>query len=506
MKMLSIPANPGTPSFLDLPAEIRNWIYEFLFCHSDPLYLSETGNKSITLLERWIDRNDDLERYVPRVPHNDLPAPRWCATVSCLAHVSQPGLQLLRVCHQVHREAASILYANDFYIAPKYDTHPTYHDTTGLYMNRTTESWLRQIGQHRFFVRKLVIDLGSICYLNRKPRAWNNSQTFRTRDGFLHFGALLDAVWASDQRMAVTLIDSKPHLSCRMPLDPQQNNSVYILNYSNTLILEPRNVKKLNAVFYSFPGHIDLDSSSDFKESNGIFYSNKTFHDKYLDIFLRGTFELSMMSTDAYAILDFNKLERLLQTKFKCRCSTTAERIELHFGSEIQYSISIHVYSSTPLLKDIRINIMSLVTATFSADASRPVQIRLHNGDTRIKTQTTSIRKLRQITLKALTKYVKIEHRNNFRVKCPEIWINGHGEIANIVSTVPLSYSGCKDPAKMNRTLWSAEETGYVGAKPNFRVVPNGSGLARKVYLWLKWIVSVDDWENSAGTEDQMGG
>jgi hypothetical protein len=585
--MLSVPANPDIPSFLDLPAEIRNWIYEFLFCHSNPLYLSETGNKSVTLLKRWVDRNYGLKRYVPRAPYNDIPAPRWCASVSCLAPVSQPGLQLLQVCHQVHREAASLLYANDFCIAPKYGAHPTYCDTTGLYMTRTTHSWLHQIGQHRFFVRKLVIDLGSICYLNHKPRAWDQSQTFRTRDGFLHFGALLDAVWASNQRMAITLIDPKPHLSCHIPLDQPRNNSVYTRYYSNTLITEPRNVEKLNAVFqalckdelgmrkfcrairdvgimtdasyflfvfwtpmtrgltlsddpeesnpyldqarlgwqeddgslhflrrgpaqlsrlpdsvltrimshvfYSSPGHIDLDSFSDFKESYGILYSNKTFHDRYLDILLRNTFDLSIMSTDAYAILDLSKLERLLQTEFKCRCSTTGERIGLHFGSEVQYSISMHIYSSTPSLKDIRINLMSLVTTTFAADASRSVQILLHTGDTRIKTQTTSISRLRQIALRALTKYVKIEHRNDFRVKCPEIWINGHGEVVNIVSAVALNYPGCKDPAKTNRTLWSAEETEYLGAKPDFRLVPNGSELARKVYLWLKWVVSVDE-------------
>jgi hypothetical protein len=596
MTTLSLPANPGIPSFLDLPAETRNWIYEFFFCHLTPLYLSEARDKSVTLLQHWTDCNYGLKRRVPRAPHDDIPAPRWCNTVASLVRASQPGLQLLRVCHQIHQEAASILYANAFCIVPKYDSHPTYYDNTGQYMNQTTTSWLRQIGQHRFFVRKLIVDLGSICYMNDKPMISNNSQTFRTCDGFLQFGALLDAVWASDQRMDVTLIDPKPHPSCHISQDLQRNNCTYFQRYSDSIKTNERNLEKLNAVFKalcndelgmrkfrrairdvgitksasyfafvlwtpvtrgltlsdepeernphldharlgrcnddgslqlfgwtptqlsflpnsvltqimshlfsSSSRHIDLDSFVDFRKSCGILYSCKTFHHRYTDMFLLNTFDLSMMSSEAYAMLDFSKLERLLQTEFKCRCSTTGLRIELHFGSEVKYSISIHIYSSTPSLKNIRINIMALAAATFAANGSRPVRILLHTGDTRIKTQPTSIRRLRQIALKALTKYVKIDNRTDFRVKCPEIWINGHGDVVDIVSTGTLNYPGCKDPVKTNRTLWSAERTGYVGAKPKFRQVPNTSDLARKVYLWLKWVVSVDDWENGVGTED----
>ncbi|KAF2820395.1 hypothetical protein CC86DRAFT_459862 [Ophiobolus disseminans] len=56
----SAPMNSDTTSFLDLPAEIRNWIYEILFRHVDPLLLAYPGGGHVSLHRRIGDRNDDL--------------------------------------------------------------------------------------------------------------------------------------------------------------------------------------------------------------------------------------------------------------------------------------------------------------------------------------------------------------------------------------------------------------------------------------------------------------
>jgi hypothetical protein len=57
----STPANPNTPSFLDLPVEIRNWIYGFNLHHSDPLYTTATGKDLITLFKGVANSNHVLK-------------------------------------------------------------------------------------------------------------------------------------------------------------------------------------------------------------------------------------------------------------------------------------------------------------------------------------------------------------------------------------------------------------------------------------------------------------
>jgi len=56
------------PSFLSLPAEIRNTIYTYMFVHDDPLYVGKGTHKGgqHALYRRHGDRNDDLS--YPRKP------------------------------------------------------------------------------------------------------------------------------------------------------------------------------------------------------------------------------------------------------------------------------------------------------------------------------------------------------------------------------------------------------------------------------------------------------
>jgi hypothetical protein len=584
----SIPANLDIPSFLDLPAEIRNWIYGFYFHHPDPLYLADTGNDSVTLLRRMADGNHVLKMCCPRAPKKNPTTSRWDTTCTrpLMASAYQPELSLFLVCRQIHQEAASMLYSNEFCVLRKFDAHPTYHDTTGHYINQTPTSWLRQIGQHKSFVRKLCIDLGSICPVDRKVIRQAEPQTFRPHDGYLQFGALLQAVWASDRQMAVTFIDPQPHSYCHIEPDPRHAPTL-TYDYTTPHTRSTRNVGRLNQTFQLLCNdglgmrkfrraildlgikvdgsggvfvfwtpttedlrqsmyieernplldharyfrneeggtlqfitptstrmldlpismltrimkhtlqlrevhEVDLDSFSDLKESCGILYSNKSLHDKYIRTFLLNTFDLSMMTTDAHANFEFDKLERLLQTNFEYRGDISKRVSCLQFGTNVDYSVTMHIYSGTSTqissLKEVRINIMPLLAATFAADPRRTVKILLHTGNALVKSHLTSIQQLRQEALKAIEQYVKKDHRTDFRVQCPEVWINGHGKITDVISTGSLEHPDWKDPAKTNRALWSASRTGYMGAEPDF--VPNVKDLARSMYLYLKWINS----------------
>ena len=49
-------------SFLDLPAEVRNYVYEYIYEHPDPIVITNTGHNSgqITLHRLLYDDNDKL--------------------------------------------------------------------------------------------------------------------------------------------------------------------------------------------------------------------------------------------------------------------------------------------------------------------------------------------------------------------------------------------------------------------------------------------------------------
>ncbi|KAF2030517.1 hypothetical protein EK21DRAFT_111830 [Setomelanomma holmii] len=213
---MSKPANPQISSFLDLPAELRNWIYELIFKHADPLYLSvRRRDRRMVLYRRADDRNYRLQRQaytlkdqVPKV------FPRSRRAGVSLARACQPKLQLLRVCRQIHQEAASVFYSNDFCLAAREGTHSASHDSTGYYIDSATNGWLSQIGQHKTLVRRLQISLGSICprFCNRTDRgsaAPARVQTFRRQDGYLQFGMLLREIWANNLKLEIKFTDEE---------------------------------------------------------------------------------------------------------------------------------------------------------------------------------------------------------------------------------------------------------------------------------------------------------
>jgi hypothetical protein len=582
----STPANPNITSFLNLPAEIRNWVYGFNFHHSDPLYITATEKDLITSFKGVADSN------------HVLTTSRDGATYSTpsIARAYQPGIQLLRVCRQIHHEVASMLYSNDFCIAKKFGTHPTYHDTTGHYIDWMSTSWLHQIGHHKSFVRSLCVDLGSICPVGGaaipQHLPQHQPQTFRTQDGYLQFGSFVQAVWASDRRMVVTFIDPQPHLTCHVDFQPRQGIG-RICHYRFISTQSGRNVKRLNQTFqllcndelgmrkfrrtigdigikadgssgvFVFSSRIsksasrslyaeesntlldharyfsnaddgtlqfitpapprlldlpnsvltrimkhtlhvqkavkiNLDSSYDLKKAHGVFSSDKELYNKYVKIFLQNTFELSMSTTEAHVSFGFTKLKCLLQTRFETRRDIFNMRTYSCFATDVKYSIILHVHSSTPplmvSLSQVRINMMPLIAATFLADPMRIVKIHLRTGNELVRSRSILIQQLRQEALKALETYVKEDHRTDFMMQCPEVWINGHSEIVRVTSTGSLDHPYWEDPAKTNHALWIASKAeGYKGGTPKPRIIPDVLSPARFVYLYLKWILFKDD-------------
>ena len=62
-------------SFLDLPAEVRNYVYEYIYEHPDPIVITNTVHNSgqITLHRLLDDRNDELRPIYTQIDAQLLP-------------------------------------------------------------------------------------------------------------------------------------------------------------------------------------------------------------------------------------------------------------------------------------------------------------------------------------------------------------------------------------------------------------------------------------------------
>lgn len=558
-------ANLNALSFLDLPTELRLSIYEIHFKHPSPLLLLADGSGNLHLYRHIDDQNHGLKIQPSKrdiiVPHG-------------LIRAHQPTLQLLRVSRQIHREAASTFYSNDFQILRGVHAYLGFHDTTGTYMNQISARWLRGIAQHQSFVRKLCIDIGSVCILGSFCVEQTRGPTFRREDGYLHFGELVQAVSTSETKMVITFTDQdimadattlsedNPALT-RSACDPKRLSVVvqalckdtlgmkksrraigdigikadgsagvfvfWTLNWqesamtaqmtgpgepnplldhtqyfstseTGTLSFVDRKPRKLldlprsvlaRVVEHTLdsrrPCEIDLDSFADFEDLFGILYVDMGIHDRHIGSFLREyTFELSMMSTIVRDGIDFGKLGRLLRTTFEYISTTVGKKCRAQFGKDTDYTISLQVHSGSLSLDGIRITAIPLLVATFAANGTRVIKVHAQKANDEVESSAFQIRRLRRDILRVLERYVKKDHAVDAWIRCPEVCINGHGEIVDVVGTGSLQGDGLADPAKTDRIIWSAFETGYVGAKAP--EVPDADGLARSMYLYLKWI------------------
>jgi hypothetical protein len=131
--VISRPIDLGTVSILTLPAEIRNAIYEALFCRGELLLLYERTEDDVPL----------------------RPAPQ--------TH----GIAALLTCRQIHEEASPFLYSRNTIVFAvkeyKHDINKHNINCTAFYdLPSATFNWLTHIGQQRGRVRSVVIDLQTL--------------------------------------------------------------------------------------------------------------------------------------------------------------------------------------------------------------------------------------------------------------------------------------------------------------------------------------------------------
>ncbi|KAI4920847.1 hypothetical protein J4E85_008962 [Alternaria conjuncta] len=195
MQATSHPANPSKPSFLELPAEIRNAVYELLFKNDGPVFLHNAD----AFLPRApdLDDYDDVELRSCRcetcryegISHYERDRQAWAAAMDNDAKDLQflkaefadglsDGLGILRSCRQICSEAGGVLYGhNTFAFTRRTDRHDISYLTNAyrawyepmFYTNERynqlnySARWMSSIGDHYRFLRKVVIDTDAMC-------------------------------------------------------------------------------------------------------------------------------------------------------------------------------------------------------------------------------------------------------------------------------------------------------------------------------------------------------
>jgi hypothetical protein len=175
----SRPADPSYMSFIDLPAEIRNFIYAEIFEHDDPTTVTLAGHIAVTsagqhsgpvkLHRRVGDCNDTLPyvRSQARWVWDKSEAQPVGSTkyrLNDTVQAYQEGLSLFLTCQQISREARSVFYSsNTFLITEKRE-----YGSTGCHRkcspsSLTLDLWLKDSETRRKLVKKISLDLASIC-------------------------------------------------------------------------------------------------------------------------------------------------------------------------------------------------------------------------------------------------------------------------------------------------------------------------------------------------------
>ncbi|KAF1955248.1 hypothetical protein CC80DRAFT_594434 [Byssothecium circinans] len=165
----SQPIDPAAPSFLTLPNETRNDIYNLLFECLDPIeVLHDNGSNSY-------DRDTQRE----------------------LAS----ALPLLRTCASIYKEAASTLYANNTFVFARGEGHD--HGMKVLHAAKAGH-WMKGIGSQVPMLRKVHMDLDGSCPARCEdlarywePETLNHYGSKRKWKASVEMSPLLFVLWAN---------------------------------------------------------------------------------------------------------------------------------------------------------------------------------------------------------------------------------------------------------------------------------------------------------------------
>lgn len=177
----SEPANCDAVSFIDLPAEIRNAIYDFALVLPDPLMVASAH------LHRIVgDNNLKLVAKKKPQPHSEYMfqyhSNRSRATdcriekgqlrkqpISNLNSVGLPSLGILLTCRQIYHEATSVFFSQNAFAITRARCSPwnggQEHDVEGKLFTEGAD-WMLSLGSQLSKLKLITLDLNALCIMH----------------------------------------------------------------------------------------------------------------------------------------------------------------------------------------------------------------------------------------------------------------------------------------------------------------------------------------------------
>jgi hypothetical protein len=121
----------------------------------------------------------------------------------------QPGIDMFQTCRQIYAEASSVFYQNNtFAITRKCTRWNPLHDVNGTFIVLAVP-WLKQLGSGLRLIRKLELDLDTLC-----PKRCSTQTTTRLSfdvhiEGLIDVLPLLSLVWDEDLHFDIRLVQAK---------------------------------------------------------------------------------------------------------------------------------------------------------------------------------------------------------------------------------------------------------------------------------------------------------
>jgi hypothetical protein len=167
-RRLSVPSDPAKPSFLTLPSEIRNAVYDIIFLVEAPIHLTLSGSYGAQGM---------FQNHLFR-------------------EVLVSGFAILFICRQVYHEAATRMMAGNKWIIYKGLCEPSHNSCFNGQVRQLAVAavWLKKLGSRTTMLTKIAIDLDGNCPLEfaaQIPYGWRSLSPLKNLEGAIPVWNLL---------------------------------------------------------------------------------------------------------------------------------------------------------------------------------------------------------------------------------------------------------------------------------------------------------------------------
>ena len=172
-KAASVPPDHGLQSLLTMSGEVRNMVYGLIFKREGSVLIHNIHNvRAYRAPNPTLPEDNSGNTNIDRATRNHIaqlePRSNSNATeeeqLKAFDHRLDEGFGLLKSCRQVYHEASSVLYGhNSFLITRVLSRHDCIDDDFSYYQLHYAPIWVRALGTQSSLLRKVKIDLSSIC-------------------------------------------------------------------------------------------------------------------------------------------------------------------------------------------------------------------------------------------------------------------------------------------------------------------------------------------------------